>query len=110
MADKGEGESSAVCFTIPAIGLAGYSSAKPESCDGYSFSSKIRHSLGVGGREKARMRASQIAVARKYAFWHLPSHQLVLFYICVALRRPFFEKMNGKWGKLKSETAEVGLR
>jgi hypothetical protein len=42
----------------PAAGLAGRASVKPESSDVCSFSSKIRHSLGGGGREKVRMRAS----------------------------------------------------
>jgi hypothetical protein len=42
----------------PAPGLAGRASVKPESSDVCSFSSKIRHSLGGGGREKVRMRAS----------------------------------------------------
>jgi hypothetical protein len=43
----------------PAAEYAGRTSPKPETRNGCSFSSKIRHSLGDGGREKARMGASQ---------------------------------------------------
>jgi hypothetical protein len=45
-------------MTILTIALAEHASANPETSDSYSFSSKIRHSLGGGGREKVRMRAS----------------------------------------------------
>jgi hypothetical protein len=60
----------------PAAGLDEGASVRPESSDVCSFSSKIRHSLGGGGREKVRMRASlsqkQICALFKgahLAFW-----------------------------------------
>jgi hypothetical protein len=57
------GQPSAVILKIRAKVSAEQTSANPKPPNGYSFSSKIRHSLGGGGRGEGWMRANHFIFA-----------------------------------------------